>query len=297
MRPEVSIILPTYNRATTLRRALDSVRAQSMTSWELIVADDGSTDQTADVLKDWAHMGTERVLVLKSARSQGVSRARNRAAQQARGSWLAFLDSDDEWLPDKLRRQVDSRSALVHGEEIWIRDGRPVPVHSRYRKSGGRVFRRCVDLCFISPSATMIRRDLFEALGGFRQDFPVCEDYELWLKVSSRFDVDFIADPVVKKYAGHADQLSRRYPAMDYYRAKALLPYLNSKAITTEEWEHARTTLLQKCEILLNGFTKHGRSGPQVDEVKAWALKARTANHSAHSVALNLPRSESSLTL
>lgn len=287
VQPQVSILLPTFNRASTLRRALDSVRAQSFTDWELIVADDGSTDDTFSTFQAWAAERPDRAIFLSSPINSGVSSARNRAARAARAPWLAFLDSDDEWLPQKLARQVNSKSMLVHAEELWIRNGLPVPVAKRYAKSGGRVFQRCVDLCFISPSATLIRRDLFNELGGFREDFPVCEDYDLWLKVSARFDVEFIAEPLVKKYGGHADQLSTRNPAMDYYRAKALLPYLDENSLSHEERAYVTAALARKCEILLKGYSKHGNQGAHVGEVAAWAARSvRTANHSDHSAAL-----------
>lgn len=262
MPPKVSILIPTHNRRDPLQKAIASVRSQTFTNWELIVIDDGSTD---DTIAWWnkQNFAQDAAQPLRLVRQDhhGVSAARNHGLEIARGEWIALLDSDDEWLPEKLERQLQcaakSDTPLIHGEEIWIRNGMRVNPKKKHWKSGGRIFKNCLPLCCVSPSAAMIRRSLLQELGGFREDFPVCEDYEMWLRICSRYEVGFVSEPVIIKYGGHADQLSRRYFAMDFYRVQAMSFYMDSPDITADE----RFTLLQemihKADILLKGYHKH----------------------------------------
>ncbi|MBX3023149.1 MAG: glycosyltransferase family 2 protein [Bdellovibrionales bacterium] len=286
--------MPTFNRASVLPRALKSVLAQDFQDWELIVADDGSSDTTAEIVKDFSTQ-SGRGIYLSSRQNRGVSHARNQAARSARGEWLAFLDSDDEWLPHKLSTQIKlaEHYPLIHSEEIWHRHGVRVNATKKYAKSGGSIFERCVDVCCISPSTTLIRRDLFFALGGFREDFPVCEDYDLWLKVCAAHEVGYIPEALIVRHGGHADQLSMTYKAMDYFRAKALVPFLSDERVNRD---YVAKSLARKCEILLKGYEKHSNFANYV-EVEDWLRKARTALHTAHSTADRRPRSESSFSL
>lgn len=298
MSPTVSVIIPTYNRAHTLLRALNSVAQQTFSDWELILIDDASTDCTFETVQEWLQLKNfgERVLVKRFEKNLGVSAARNRGCKMATGRWLAFLDSDDEWLPDKLELQVSSKAAWIHGEELWIRNGVSVPVHKRYQKFSGEIFERCVDTCFVSPSATMVQREVFLLSGGFREDFPVCEDYDLWLRLSARYEIDLTAKPVVKKYGGHDDQLSRRLPAMDYYRAQALISILENGELTAATQLYVARVLLQKTEILIKGYQKYPNPD-HLAEVSLWARKARTACQRAHSAADRRPLSDCNPTL
>jgi glycosyltransferase involved in cell wall biosynthesis len=288
--PLISVIIPTHNRATVLARAVDSVARQKFADWELVVVDDGSTDQTPAVLDGFRGLPMR---VFKTP-NRGVSQARNLGAQNARGEWLAFLDSDDEWLPNRLSDQVRmiSRFRWIHGEEIWVRGGVRVNAGDKYKKSGGRIFSRCVDLCFVSPSASLIERRTFEQAGGFRPGFPVCEDYDLWLRLSARFEAGFIETPVVIKYGGHEDQLSRRFPAMDFWRVKSLMGVLKSPFISLEERQHVARTILIKTDILIKGYKKHSNF-ENMERVQEWReLAASSANHNTHSAMERLPLSE-----
>lgn len=292
---KISVIVPTFNRAQTLARALNSLRVQSLPPFEIIVIDDGSTDTTKELVDEWTK-AFKGELIYHRTINRGVSAARNLGAQLARGEWLAFLDSDDEWLPRKLelQSQLMDRFPLIHGEEIWIRNGTRVNQMKKHKKSGGRIFSRCVDLCCVSPSSSLIEKELFLKLNGFREDFPVCEDYELWLRISARHQVGFIEQPVVIKYGGHEDQLSRRYRAMDFYRARALVQFLESLDITEVERQHVIQTLIKKCGILIQGYRKH-HNLTDLATVQGWlarALNAQSAIQMAHSVTERFPRSE-----
>lgn len=176
--PEVSVIIPTYNRAHMLGDALRSVLGQSFTDFELIVVDDGSTDDTESLLSSW----TGRLEVIKTNR-RGVSASRNLGAQQAHGRWLAFLDSDDLWLPEKLELQLEAHHQqpeflISHTDEFWVRRGVRVNPMKKHAKLGGRIFEYCLPMCRISPSSVLIDRGLFSRIGGFDQHYRVCEDYE-----------------------------------------------------------------------------------------------------------------------
>lgn len=291
-----SVVIPTFNRAATLERALDSVLNQTLKNWELIIVDDGSTDLTQDLVSAWQARNPEIVCQYVHTPNRGVSAARNAGARQARGTWLAFLDSDDEWMPHKLELQdaLTANFVWIHSGENWIRNGVRVNAGKKHEKSGGRVFERAVDICFISPSTSLIRKDIFAEENGFREDFPVCEDYELWLRLAAKYPVGFLPHGLIHKYGGHADQLSRKYFAMDYYRAKALIQFLDCTDISEAERQHVIAALLEKCEILIRGYEKHGNT-ENLDEVQDWVLAVRsrfTAAHNAHSAIDLRPRSE-----
>jgi glycosyltransferase involved in cell wall biosynthesis len=252
-----SVIIPTYNRAHTIERAIESVLNQTFKDFELIVVDDGSTDKTLALLKKY-----DGKIKLFTQNNQGVSATRNFAVEHANGSWLAFLDSDDEWLSHKLQLQFDfiqqnNNYPLVHGEEIWIRNGTRVNPKKKHQKGGGDQFLASLKLCAISPSVAVIKKDIFLELGGFREDFPACEDYDLWLKLTSLYEVGFIDNPLVKKYGGHGDQLSQKFKAMDYWRVKSIAWVLENRNLSYEKKDHAVKVLKKKAKILLQGYQKH----------------------------------------
>lgn len=295
--PQVSVILPTHDRLPLLPRAIQSVIAQTREDWELLIVDDGSKDGThawlQDLQKNWKHLQPLKIITTPN---QGVSAARNRGAQSAHGEWLAFLDSDDEWLPQKTELQLalTLQAPLIHGNEIWWREDegppRQVRQQAKHAKSGGQVFRRCVDMCCIAPSATMIRADLFEELKGFRQDFAVCEDYELWLRVSAHHSVAFVDTPILNRYGGRADQLSSKFHSMDRWRVKALAPFLES-SLAIADRIYVAQSMFRRCEILLKGQSKRGE---ECQEIRAWQDQARrflTTHHIDHSAIEVRPRS------
>ena len=255
----ISVVIPTFDRAGPVCRALASVAAQTRPADEVIVVDDGSGDDTA------ARIGAEfPAVTVISQENRGVSAARNRGVAAATGEWVAFLDSDDEWAPEKLERQAaalagEPEAVLCHTDEVWIRNGRRVNPRRRHKKHGGWIFRHCLPLCAISPSAAMIRRDVLERLGGFDETLPACEDYDLWLRLCAGHPVLLVDEPLVIKYGGHPDQLSQTVPALDRYRIRALVKILESGALDPGHAAAARDTLLQKIDIYLQGVRRRGR--------------------------------------
>ena len=236
---------------------MESVLGQSYKDFELIVVDDASDDKTRSILEKRSGI---RVLYLDSHR--GVSAARNRGVSMARGEWVAFLDSDDEWLPKKLEKQLElmarDKVKLVHSEEIWIRNGRRVNPRKKHRKFGGDIFEKCLKLCLISPSAVLMKKELFEEMGGFDEEFPVCEDYDLWLKITSLHRVGFVSEPLIVKYGGHADQLSQQYKSMDYWRVRALERILKLRTFESALRKKVVDEMCYKAKILEMGMEKHG---------------------------------------
>ena len=182
----VSVVVPTFNRCTLLERALTSVRQQTVSAEEVIVVDDGSRDGTREMVE--ARFPDVRLL---SQSNQGVSAARNTGIREATGNWIALLDSDDEWLPEKLERQLDALEAepqydLCHCDEIWMRSGVRVNQGLRHEKRGGYIYQHCLPLCAISPSAAVLRRTVFDQVGMFDDALPACEDYDYWLRFCSK---------------------------------------------------------------------------------------------------------------
>ena len=274
MRPTVAVIIPVFNRVQSLGRALNSVYAQTRQADEVCVIDDGSTDGTREFMEANFPQATYCYQA-----NRGVSAERNRGATISKSSWLAFLDSDDEWLPGKLQTQLDalmqhSDYRLVHCDEIWIRRGVRVNQMNKHRKSGGQLFERCLPRCVISPSAVMLERSLLDELGGFDEGLPVCEDYDLWLKVCSRYPVLYVDEPLLKKYGGHGDQLSSRYWGMDRFRIQALDNLLRSGMLNLKQEVATRAMLIKKSKIMMNGAVK--RENAELAEIYKQLIEAHS---------------------
>ena len=261
MSLSVSVIIPTFNRWQVLQRAVNSVLAQSLPADEIIVVDDGSTDNTYDLLR---HTFGERIIVLSQSNA-GVSAARNAGLKIASGEWIALLDSDDEWLPEKLQQQSgvleqNHNCVLCHTDEIWVRNGVRVNPMNKHKKTGGDIFAHCLPLCAISPSSTLIKKDIFQSTGAFDESLPACEDYDLWLRICAAYPVHYLDEKLLIKYGGHEDQLSRKHWGMDRFRVKALHQLLKATPLSPEQRSLATDMLEKKIIILLKGAQKHGNT-------------------------------------
>lgn len=255
--PLVSVIIPSYNRCEMLSRAVDSVLCQNGVEFELIVVDDASSRPPATVY--------ERVLtaghtVLRQSKNLGPGAARNLGVKCAQGKWLAFLDSDDYWLDGKLSAQLESLelSGLRVGqvEEIWYRDGDRVNPPKAHKISGGDLLKRSIRSVCVSSSSVMLERSLFDEAGGFDERFFVCEDYALWLRVADLAEFDYLEKPLVVKFGGHTDQLSKALLAMDRFRIWALCQGCADGCFTRMR-EVALFELRRKIRILRKGSDKH----------------------------------------
>ncbi len=256
----VSVIIPTYNRQALTLRAVRSVLAQSYRDFELIVIDDGSIDDLSpvcDLVRSNGHQ-------FFRTENRGVAAARNKALSLTHGNWVALLDSDDHWLPEKLETQVrfhqkNPACQVSQCEEDWYRSGKRVTREQRHAPAAGDAFARSCQLCCVSSSSVMLRRTIFTECGGYDERLPACEDYDLWLRVTSRYEVGLVPEKLVEKYGGHSDQLSKRYPVMDRFRVFSLLKLVVSSELSSDQQKLALTELRKKVEILAQGATKRGQ--------------------------------------
>jgi glycosyltransferase involved in cell wall biosynthesis len=256
----VSVIIPTFNREDLLSRAIESVLRQSLPAKEIIIVDDGSVDNTQKIVGE-LQLGASIPINYIYQHNAGVSAARNHGIRHAGCEWIAFLDSDDAWLPDKLKNQaalIEQHPGyrLCHTQESWIRNGVRVNQMKKHAKSGGHIFQQCLPLCVISPSSVVIHRELLEDAGPFDETLPACEDYDLWLRICAHEAVLFVETPQILKYGGHDDQLSRKHWGMDRFRIQALQNILQNPGLDKSQKQLIYKTLRHKARILRLGAEK-----------------------------------------
>ena len=256
--PLVSVVIPTHNRANVLMRAIRSVFSQTYPNIEIIVVDDGSEDGTATILRGLSGTRTVR------QSNKGVSAARNAGIAKSRGKLVAFLDSDDEWRPEKIQKQVslyhtEKPEFICHCNELWMRDNKVVNQKGIHTKQGGFFFMRALERCLISPSAVIISRVLLDRVGWFDEALEAAEDYDLWLRITAFYEVDFVDEQLVIKHGGEQNQLSVTTKAIDRFRVKALEKILENPLLPDEYKNAARQTLIRKAAILSKGFLKRGK--------------------------------------
>lgn len=207
----VSVIIPTYNRAGTLMRSIQSVMEQSYSEWELIIVDDGSTDHTGDLVKPIVEQDT-RIRYIHYPENKGQAVARNTGIQASQGEYIAFQDSDDCWMPEKLQRQISMMEAhpeygLVYGQVVYD-DGGILSAPYPPVDVGEQVFEACLKQNQIGTPTMLVRKAVFDAIGLFDTSLVALEDYELALRITKNYPVGFIMAPVVTAYKS-ADSVSR----------------------------------------------------------------------------------------
>lgn len=257
--PMVSVIVPTFNRSAQVVEAVRSVLGQRQVPAQVVVVDDGSTDDTPDALRTFG----SGVRLIRQPR-RGVSAARNRGVLEAEHPWIAFLDSDDLWLPGKLSAQMEYLSMhpeirICQTEEIWLRHGRRLNPKKYHKKPHGHCFHCLLDRCLVSPSAVMMHRSLFDEAGGFDEDLVACEDYDLWLRIGLRHPIGLVEKALVVKRGGHPDQLSSCIPSLDRFRIRALFKILDDPELTGECRQLALDALGRKARVYVTGLKKRGR--------------------------------------
>ena len=216
----VSVIIPAYNAANFIEETVDSALAQTHHDLEVIVVNDGSTDDTGDRLRRYG----SRIQVLELANG-GVSRARNEGVAVATGSWLAFLDADDLWAPTKLEQQ------LTHRDAPWCftdryNMGAYGALPKRYSESipmrGGDIFEALMlDGNFITLSTVLLRRSVFEESSGFFPELHGTADFDLWLRIAERHPIAFCPEPLVS-YRFHPGGMSNNYLKMGRERHQVI---------------------------------------------------------------------------
>lgn len=257
----VSVIIPTCNRADRLQKAIDSVLNQTRRAAELIVVDDGSTDNTRDLVTAYG----DKVVSIRQE-NRGPAAARNAGINAARSELIAFLDSDDWFAPQKLAIQVAAMSAapdylVSHTDERWYRNGQLLNQKKKHRKGAGDIFERSLGMCVVGMSTVMARRCFFDQVGMFDEQLPCCEDYDLWLRASIMLPFLYVDEPLTMKDGGRPDQLSAIYgTGIDRFRITSLLKLLKSDLCSRPQELAAMAELERKCRIYGNGCCKHGRN-------------------------------------
>jgi glycosyltransferase involved in cell wall biosynthesis len=206
--PAISIVLPTYNQARWLDGAIDSVRRQTFTDWELLVVDDGSTDDTPAVVA--GHTRDARIHHLPGPHAERAA-ARNRGIAASTGELIAFLDADDRWLPEKLARQVDALAAEPAAGFCYTvarfvdADDRPLPLRKPPHAIAGNLFPALIRGNLIIVASVVARRRCLDEAGGFDETLPVygCEDWDVWLRIARRHPVAVVDDELTL-YRVHA---------------------------------------------------------------------------------------------
>lgn len=261
----ISIIIPTYNRASFLSEVIQSVLDQDYFQncpndpcFEFFVIDDGSTDETKNVVRSFGGK-----VEYHFQQHQGVSAARNQGLHLASGNFIAFLDSDDLWMANKMRAQMSFMEAypktkVCYTEEVWMRNGVFVNPKKRHKKYSGWIFEKVLPLCLLSLSSALFKREVFEVVGSFDESMPACEDYDLGIRLAHKFPIHLIDLPLIVKRGGHADQLSGQYWGMDRFRVYALEKALELDLSPEQEWL-VRRELVKKCRILILGFRKRNK--------------------------------------
>ncbi|MCP4971832.1 MAG: glycosyltransferase [Arcobacter sp.] len=247
---KITAIIPTFNREDFILRAINSIENQTIKIDEIIVVDDGSTDRTFDTVKD---LDVKYIY----QKNNGVSSARNKGIKAAKNKWIAFLDSDDTWNDTKIEEQIEyhkkNPNILVsHTDELWINNEKIVNQKSHQKKPNGFCFLENIPSCKIGASTLLINKDIFNSIGLFDENLKVCEDYDLWLRISIVYEIGYLNKKLTTKYAGHKNQLSFSTFAIDTYRIEALEKHINSKYK-----EAIKKEIIKKCKILISGAKKH----------------------------------------
>ncbi len=255
----ISVIIPTYNRCSFLEKAVKSVFKQSLRDFELIIVDDGSEDGTGKLIQSFCCKHFRYFY----QENRGVSAARNKGVIESKGDLISFLDSDDCWKEKKLEKQVkfmESTSCLIsHTQELWYRRGKILNQKKKHRKCSGNLFKKSLEMCSISMSTVMIRKSLFNEVGLFDENLPVCEDYDLWLRITSKYPVHLLDEVLTVKDGGRPDQLSQKISMPDRFRIQAIIKLLETGKLDRDNSILAKKALQKKCKIYIDGCRKHGR--------------------------------------
>ena len=274
---EISVIIPTYNRCDLLKRAINSVIKQTITPKEIIIVDNGSTDQTYQMVSS---LFPEINYFIEKKR--GVSAARNKGILESKSKWIAFLDSDDAWKPTKLEKQMEysvfnqDKYRIIHTDETWYRNKKFLNQLKKHKKSGGNIFKNSLHLCCISPSSVVLKKQIFDDYGLFDENLEVCEDYDMWIRITAKEEVGFLDSPLVLKYGGHSDQLSKKFWGMDRFRIKSLEKNLKNEHFSKSQKINVLVTLIEKLIIVSDGALKRGNKEifkKYNDKLQDWSIE------------------------
>ena len=274
---DISVIIPTHNRCELLKRAISSVINQTILPKEIIIVDNGSTDDTYQMVSS---LFPEINYFIEKKR--GVSAARNKGILESKSKWIAFLDSDDTWKPTKLEKQMEfsifnqDKYRIIHTDENWYRNKKFLNQLKKHKKSGGNIFKNSLQLCCISPSSVVLKKQIFDDYGLFDENLEVCEDYDMWIRITSKEEVGFLDSPLVSKYGGHSDQLSKKFWGMDRFRIKSLEKNLKNEHFSKSQKINVLDTLIEKLTIVSDGALKRGNKEifkKYNDKLQDWSIE------------------------
>lgn len=254
---KISVIIPSFNRIDYLQRSIGSVLKQTYTVNEIILVDNNSNDGTKEFVTNYYPE-----VKVHNEDKKGVSFARNTGIIKSKNEWIAFLDSDDEWCKKKIEMQINkllcygNKYRIIHTDEKWIKNGKYHNQKIKHKKKGGYLFNDSLEFCKISPSSVLMHKSLFEKYGMFDNNLQVCEDYELWLRITSKVLIGFVDEPLLIKYGGHKGQLSKKYWGLDRFRIQALENIILTFKLNPDQKYWAIKTMLKKIKILSNGAKK-----------------------------------------
>jgi len=266
--PTVSVVIPTYDRPELLKRAIESVRAQTYSELELVVVDGPSPQPASDIVEEFEGE-IDRIQYVRKERRDGVTAARNTGLELATGEYIAFLDDDDQWHEDKIAAQVnrfdrsgDDVGLIYTGVRQMGRDGSLNAV--KRHDHGGNVFERLLGENFIGTmSAVMTRREVIDTVGDFDEVLPVWEDWDFYLRVAREYDICPVLKAHVDRHSGEHEQTSD-----DYELRRETAPELveNHRAAAAERGRFKERRFIAGVELELarsaisNGFTRRART-------------------------------------
>jgi len=213
--PTVSVIIPTYNRVHLVGRAIRSVLNQTYQDFEIIVVDDGSTDNTEEVVESF---NDPRIRYIRHEKNRGGSAARNTGIRASRGEYVAFLDSDDEWLPEKLEKQLsvfeeDSTCGAVYTDFLYMLPDGNVKLCQNYHPEGW-ILKKLLSSNVVGTTSTVIvKRECFETVGLFDESLLSCQDWDMWIRIAKRYSFRKVPEPLTK-YRVHQDRITTDFRAV-----------------------------------------------------------------------------------
>lgn len=274
----LSAIIPTYNREDYLKYAMESVLKQTVSVNELIVVDDGSTDGTKTIVENYKNKSLSIAIHYLYQDNKGPAAARNLGIAFSSCDFIAFLDSDDQWVKRKIEKQFSAlltrpEFLLSHSKEKWFRRGEHLNQKKKHLPQHGDIFKQCLGLCAVGMSTVIANKKLFTEYGLFDETMRCCEDYDYWLRVGAFNEFYLFDEPLTIKNGGRADQVSSLYMVgMDTFRIYTLekLLFKSRRELSREKFTLTATELIRKCRIYGNGCMKHNK----VSEGQSYLNKA-----------------------
>jgi len=233
--PKVSVIIPVYNGERFLSEAIESVINQTYPNWEIIAINDGSTDRSMEILKHYKSKLSSLIHVINQE-NLGPSVARNSGIKKAKGEYIAFLDYDDLWLSEKLEKQVkflesNNEISLIYCDCYIIDNNSNIEKDTYSEKTKfikGKIFKKLLSNNFIPTSTVLLRKKVLDDVGLFNLEYKISQDYDLWLRISDKYLIDFLKQPLAK-YRFHSESISKDVKLMTNEDFQILKYWLNKK--------------------------------------------------------------------